>query len=62
MISWDKEIPDTMPLNGDMITASWTANEYTITFVDWSWENENVVYSWEYNSVVSTEYPNWAKE
>ena len=26
IISWDKEIPATMPLNGDTITASWTQN------------------------------------
>ena len=49
--TWDREYE-----------ANRTANEYAIRFVDWSWTETSVVYSWEYNSVVSTEYPNWAKE
>ena len=61
-IHWDKEIPDTMPLNWDTITASWTINEYSITFVDWNWENADVVYTWEHESAVGTQYPEWTKE
>ena len=31
---WDKEIPDTMPAENVTITARWTANKYTIEFVN----------------------------
>ena len=31
---WDKDIPDNMPAEDTVITASWTINQYTITFVD----------------------------
>ena len=36
-------------------------NQYTITFVDWSWENESIVWTWEYWVAVSVDYPTWTK-
>ncbi len=32
--SWDKAIPTTMPAESITITANWTVNQYTITFMD----------------------------
>ena len=39
-----------------------TPNEYAITFVDESQENENIIYSWDYESIVDIQYPNWTRE
>ena len=43
--------------------AAWTINSYTITFVDWSWENAEVVKSWNYWTQASwlIDYPEWTK-
>ena len=49
--TWDKEYE-----------AIWEVKQYTITFIDWSWAETSVVYSWDYNSTVDTQYPNWTKE
>ena len=42
--------------------ANWEINEYTITFVDWSWTETDVIYTWAYESTVTTGYPEWTKE
>ena len=61
-IHWDKGIPATMPLSWETITANWTPNEYAIVFVDWSWTQTAVIYSWDYESAVNTQYPSWTKD
>jgi len=45
-----------------ILYAQWTPKEYTITFTDESQENEDIVYSWEYQSIVDIQYPNWTRE
>lgn len=55
-------IPETMPAENVTWTAEYNIKQYTITFVDWSWENADVVYTWEYNSPVNTDYPTWTKD
>ena len=31
--AWSPAFPETMPLNGDTLTATWTVNDYTLTFI-----------------------------
>ena len=55
-IHWDKSIPETMPLNGETITATWTANTYTVSFdANQSWvsnpENQSVTYDSTYGTL-----------
>ena len=40
----------------------WEPIEYTITFVDWSWIESEVIYTWLYESAVNTQYPSWTKD
>ncbi len=42
--------------------ANWTANEYSITFKDWSWTETDVVWTWNYWDTVTATYPSWTKE
>jgi hypothetical protein len=49
-------------MDGQTLYANWTPNEYAIVFVDWSGDNESVIYSWKYNLAVEVQYPNWTKE
>ena len=60
-ITWNVTIPtwSTWDRNYE---ANWIVNEYAITFVDWSGENVSVVYSWDYESAVDTQYPKWTKD
>ena len=57
-IHWDKSIPETMPLEGLTITASWTANTYIVSFnANQSWvsnpENQSVTYDLAYGTLPS---------
>ena len=49
-ISWDKTIPDTMPLNWETITASWTINQYTITL---DIDGNITTITWDYGSPIT---------
>ena len=49
-------------MDGQTLYANWMPNEYAIVFVDWSGDNESVIYSWKYNLAVEVQYPNWTKE
>ena len=48
------------PIYRDVI--NWTIILYAITFTDESQENEDIVYTWEYQSIVDIQYPNWTIE
>jgi len=61
--SWNKVEEVVFPdMDGHTLYANWTPNEYTITFVDWSWRETDVIYTWAYESIVETQYPEWMKE
>lgn len=52
------------PITGDLdLYATREINTYEIKFVDWSWENANVVWTWEYGTGTSwvVTYPSWTK-
>ena len=59
---WNKVEEVIFPeMDNQTLSAQWIPIEYVIVFVDWSGDNESIVYSWDYNSAVSTQYPNWTK-
>ena len=39
---WDKQLPETMPLNGDTYEALWSANTYSITYL-FNNDSENII-------------------
>ena len=45
-----------------VIYPKYDLNEYSITFVDESGDNESVIYSWAYNSAIDAQYPTWTKD
>ncbi len=54
--------PAVQSVTGDFTyIATWTANEYSITFRDWSWTETDVVWTGEYNTPVTVSYPSWTK-
>ena len=56
-IHWDKSIPETMPLNGETITATWTANTYT-TYKVKHWKQN--IEDDEYTEIIADEeHPTW---
>ena len=61
--SWNKVDEIVFPdMDGQTLYADWTPNEYTIVFIDWSWTETEVIYTWLYETTVTTDYPEWTKE
>ena len=64
-LTWSDEefdFENTPIIEDTTLYAKFEANEYTITFVDGSWTNTEVIHTWAYGSSTSwIQYPSWTR-